>query len=128
MTLDVLDLEKIKNRTGLPLNTNCYIVTEKEFGVLEQALIQTEADKKKALKYDELTEQLGCPLEVVFKALNNGIYKENYDGSLEYYEVRGIEAVDLSILDNLAPYPECDDSAYYRDYKKTWWLKEDKSE
>ena len=37
-----LDLEKIKNREGFPLNTTFYIVTKDEFAILEEALKENE--------------------------------------------------------------------------------------
>lgn len=77
-------------------------------------------------KLEDLEEQIGCPLEVVFKALKNGIYVE--EGTFEKYDVRGIELRGLSVISKICSYGECDFTCYYTDYKKIWWLKEDKSE
>ena len=81
---------------------------------------------------EDLEEELGCPLEVAFKALKNGFYDKygnwyktetdkfnlNYDWPLsnpnDKYLIFDIE----------------DTYDYFKlaDYKKTWWLKEDRSE
>ena len=78
------------------------------------------------LKIHQLEDELGCPLDVVFKALKNGIYIE--EGTFEKYDVRGIELKGLGVISNICSYGDCDFTCYYKDYKKTWWLKEDKSE
>lgn len=78
-------------------------------------------------KLEDLEEELGCPLEVVFKALKEGIWVEEYN-SFEKHNVRGIGLKGLEVIDNLCSYGECDFTCYYKDYKKTWWLKEDRSE
>ena len=46
---EVLDLKRIKNRKGFPLNTECYIVTQEELMVLEQTLLKAQ-EQEKALK------------------------------------------------------------------------------
>ena len=81
-------------------------------------------------KYKDLEDQLGCPLDVVFKALKEGIYtkESELDKELELYDVRGIGSRGLEVISKICSYGECDFTCYYTDYKKTWWLKEDKSE
>ena len=86
-------------------------------------------------KYKDLEEQLGCPLEVIFKAIQNGIYT-NWDW---YYDEFDINA-ELSHIDNVYygvnPFGKISIMFGYKketiidlkDYKKTWWLKKDKSE
>ena len=73
---------------------------------------------------EDLEEQQGCPLNVVFKAVQNGIYTKNLPSEniikqfnlqlsniqTEWYLFNNIMCVNL------------------KDYKKTWWLKEDRSE
>ena len=71
-----------------------------------------------------LEEQIGCPLEVVIKALKDGIY------TLDLPREDLIKQVDLKLSNR--------ETEWYlinmimvvnlKDYKKTWWLKEDKSE
>jgi hypothetical protein len=85
-------------------------------------------------KLEDLEEQLGCPLEVVFKALLNGIYEsyidygDNNAVKIRHRKVRGIEIYGLSVINTICGYPECDETFEYKDYKKTWFLKNDKSE
>ena len=99
-------------------------------------------------KIEDLEQDLGCPLEVVFKALMNGIkvddtglvntaftneefnknYKTNKYYSLSLYYIGEWYLADLS-----SPYGDSDCGEYgclvlLKDYKKTWWLKEDLSE
>lgn len=76
-------------------------------------------------KLEDLEEELGCPLEVIGKALKSGVYHILGSGKmylerclkLNYYS--GIEEWSL-IKKGL--------SFNLKDYKKTWWLKGDKSE
>ena len=89
------------------------------------------------LKYKDLEEKIGCPLEVVFKAIKNGIWFTNEDDELECID----EALCFNtkrdsgkfIFDNYGYH--CKnikkmkfDEIYLEDYKKTWWLKGDRSE
>lgn len=67
-------------------------------------------------KLEDLEEELVCPLEVVFKALQNGIYTNVYSG-LCYV---GLYENYFQVSDDYV--------VYLKDYKHTWWLKEDKSE
>ena len=81
-------------------------------------------------KLEDLEEELGCQLDVVFKALTNGIYtkESESDNELELFEVRGIEKKGVSVISKFCSYAECDFTCEYKDYKKTWFLKEDRSE
>lgn len=76
-------------------------------------------------KLEDLEEQLGCPLEVVFKALTNGIY----NGVPEHIEAVGLVIVfnnfALTCFDIFGNQTGCYPT---NEYKKTWWLKKDKSE
>ena len=86
-------------------------------------------------KIEDLEEKLGCPLEVIFKAIYSGIYT-NWDW---YYDEFDINA-ELSHIDNVYygvnPFGKISIMFGYKketiidlkDYKKTWWLKDDKSE
>ena len=75
-------------------------------------------------KYKDLEEQLGCPLEVVFKALQNGVYYEDVANCMKYM------VVDLSfnLEGDFVLYFDDEERLLARNYKKTWWLKIDKSE
>ena len=77
--------------------------------------------RQKLGKLEDLEEEIGCPLEVLFKALINGIYAYNgnhYVVFLKFYYVS--EKFRLKDVNGLL-YP-------LDEYKNTWWLKEDKSE
>lgn len=85
-------------------------------------------------KYKDIEEELGCPIEVVFKALKNGIYRYMYfeEGNpvLRHYdelETDG-EFLFFEYLRHDTEGQEEDGEDYLKDYKKTWWLKEDRSE
>lgn len=78
--------------------------------------------KNKFGMLEDLEEQLGCPLEVMFKAMYSGIYF--YDN---YYKDQMMNYIPVLKYNHF----ECGNKPYIRylsDYKKTWWLKEDKSE
>lgn len=72
---------------------------------------------------ENIEEELGCPLDVREQAFNNGFYDENgnhyycehYVPFLKQMHTTGIMASEEKRF-NL------------KDYKKTWWLKKDKSE
>ena len=77
-------------------------------------------------KLEDLEDQLGCPLDVVVKALKEGIYKKcTYDIGMTYIEPQYLsfdgKCLDCSIGDFL-------DYVNVADYGKTWWLKGDKEE
>ena len=82
-------------------------------------LVSRLAVDNKLGKLEDLEEQLGCPLDVVFKAIKNGIYDK-----------KGFHYTVILDLDFLRAYPLdlFDEKWQLSDYQKTWWLKEDKSE
>lgn len=94
-------------------------------------------------RLEDLEEELGCPLEVVFKALEEGI---EYEIEITtYYAVgetiptkrlekrKNIKEIKLNKYINkfafFVPYDYSrggilkDDIIYLKDYQKTWWLK-----
>ena len=73
-------------------------------------------------KIEDLEEELGCPLDVVFKALANGVYYEDVANCMRYM------AVDLHLNLDSEYVLYFDDEEYLltKNYKKTWWLKKDK--
>lgn len=80
----------------------------------------------KLIKLENLDEQLGCPLDVLGKALIQNCF---YDGS-DYKETNiGLinQDGDLGIVISVKEW-EYGNTMYLKDYKKTWWLKKDKSE
>lgn len=82
---------------------------------LIKSLTEYEAIKKQK-------EELGCQLEVFVKALKNGIY---YDDKFEHpvfiLDKDNFKTKDYHLL-------VTGTIVYLKDYKKTWWLKKDKSE
>lgn len=82
-------------------------------------------------KYWELEEELGCPLEVVFKVLKNGITFEHKgvnlisnDIHLFYFNHRWI----LRVYAFIQGYGSDIFDFELKDYQKTWWLKGEKDE
>ena len=79
--------------------------------------------KTKEQIYNELTEQLGCPLEVVFKALKEGIYCFDNDNERVRKFIAPLQynstTKQFYWCGNIINYPDL------KDYGKTWWLKGD---
>lgn len=78
-------------------------------------------------KLEDLEEEFGCPLEVRCK-VTTGTYI--YDENGNEYEVEFLYSLSFMATDG-----KCDDNGItieaeflWKDYKKTWWLKEDRSE
>ena len=74
-------------------------------------------------EYRQLEKELGCPLEVRCKITNG----------LSIYDKEGNRWIISQIEETYIDVYSSKDSYYtmifpYRDYKKTWWLKEDRSE
>ena len=100
-------------------------------------------------KLEDLEEELGCPLEVLFKALNEGFLCEKFvikqDDYKDYPEKwKQWKKEDNNELQHIGNTKYLKFDMWYKiiyfskgdtymeiwleDYKKTWWLKEDKSE
>lgn len=73
-------------------------------------------------KLEDLEEEIGCPIEVIFRALKDGIYSKDFREDITQRAVLMFWEDYGWILQTYS----CDE--YTKDYKKTWWLKEDKSE
>ena len=71
-------------------------------------------------KYEELEEELGIALITLFKALKNGIYSRDHGRLL-------VEHFVLKHKQELHCRPTYRNELRFalKDYKKTWWLKED---
>ena len=81
-------------------------------------------DKLYAL--ENLEQDLGCPLDVVFKALKDGIYVKDEDDDILFYYGK-------VVLDGrgFLHYIECGEMMEgfpLDEYKETWWLSETKEE
>lgn len=73
---------------------------------------------------EDLEEELGCPLEVIFKALTNGVYYEDVANCMKYMVVD----LHLNLEGEYVLYFDDEEYLLTKNYKKTWWLKKDKSE
>lgn len=76
------------------------------------------------LKKAEQEIELGCPVDVLFKALKNNIY---YVKDKKILKAKVMNIMSLNNGNILIKY-DYGDVVFAKDYKKTWWLKEDKSE
>lgn len=75
-------------------------------------------------KLEDLEEQLGCTLEVVFKALENGVYYEDVANCMKYMVVD----LHFNLEGDFILYFDDEEYLLVKNYKRTWWLKKDKSE
>lgn len=73
-------------------------------------------------RLEDLEEQIGCPFEVLFRALKDGIYHN------EKFEHPILILDEDSFKENSFNLMVVGTIVYLKEYKKTWWLKEDKSE
>ena len=112
--------KKIKTK-----NVDSYVLSKKEdFTENIYGAVQ------KLGKFEDLEEEIGCPLDVVFKVLKNGFYDENgnwyndYDFNLKYDWLLSNPNDKYLIFD----VPKTYFAFKLKDYKKTWWLKKDRSE
>ena len=89
---------------------------------IKENIIETKCFEKLG-KYEDLEEQIGCPLEVRCKIYDSqSVF--NDDGEeliIQLVEEQYFSA--YSTIDYDITY-----SLYYKDHKKTWWLKADRSE
>lgn len=75
-------------------------------------------------KLEDIEESLGCPLDVVFKALKEGIYIENEFGKMVNFKCRlTYKNEEIGWYFNII-----DGYVLIKDHKKTWWLSETKEE
>lgn len=80
------------------------------------------------IKYKQLENKLGCPLEVREKTLDSFYCpKFENDKKLYSYYVYGFDNCDLFVYLSYSKYDDFYDEETkipLKDYKKTWWLKE----
>ena len=108
-------LHKVASKVELA-DCDDYWEVRNAYAKVEQAL----------LKAEKLEEQLGCSLEVVFKALTYGVWYEDVANRMHCIGV-SLDANNYESDFVLNAYTN-ENAVMVRDYKKTWWLKEDKSE
>jgi len=100
-----------------------------------------EATKDIEIKLSNLEnweDKIGCPLEVMFRALNDGFYvdKEQVEKEPAWENNKGLSQIGCPKYFKLNLWYktiEVDRAGHYleiklSDYKKTWWLKADRSE
>ena len=136
-----IDLDVVRANMGeMRLGVSPYMVYDlpnlemsKDINILQEAV-------NKAQKYDQLTEQLGCPIEVYVKlTLNSKIWWLDDDGKLRENSYNYIDDITINEEEKsfaVIDYEYDDDfgggeiwkTLYLKDYGKTWFLKDDKSE
>ena len=85
---------------------------------------------QEALKYVRLTNELKCSLEVIFRALKDGVYHKYSKslfsrGKFQKLEVRLEYKYGKYFL---VPIHKADFSLSLEEYQKTWWLSQTKEE
>lgn len=107
---------------------NPFTNVEFNYKVINSDLVAIE----KLGKIEDFEEILGCPLDVVFKALN-GIYCPEFEENeeIKHYYVYGFNKSNLLIkliYDEYDDYCNEETSIPLKKYQKTWWLKGEKVE
>ena len=123
---DLMEQYNINDLVELKIALDYYEQTKKVEKITANAEIDTFKEIQdlltKANTYDNLSNELGCPLDVVFKALKEGIYKKDeniiFEATLRIYkgEAYLCQPYDDRLLHKVL----------LKDYGKTWWLKGDK--
>ena len=126
------------------MNRLTHKVDDEHFPIMNDNYAQVRKNIYNKLgKLEDIETELGCPLEVVFKAIEDGIViigdlKENGDITLwsntkpeiyigekhDFEEPRLIKYNDWCFSCESGSYSGC---VSLKDYDKTWWLKEDRS-
>ena len=92
----------------------------------------TDDLKNKLGKLEDLEDELGCPLEVVFKALESFYCPElEKNKKLYSYYVYGFDDCELFVYLSYSKYDYDNDEEIkipIKDYGVNWWLKGDRSE
>lgn len=125
-----------KSRIG---DDNKYYIT----GLLNYEQIESALDNltEKLGQLEDIEEKIVCPLEVVWKATNNGFYTIDGKHFTNYMDeetrmcciilfrfIKYDNEIIAIVGKNEIGAPDTWYEYRTRDYKKTWWLKEDKSE
>ena len=79
------------------------------------------------VEYRQLDDQIGCPLEVLGKVILQNCFYDSYGNIIEtnigYINQEGTTGIVMSVKEW-----EMGNTILLSDHKKTWWLKEDRSE
>lgn len=103
-----------------------YSVSEKEYKELTHNPPSFEEVYQKLGKYENLEEELGCPLEALIKALTEGIIFKIPTMKCGV-KISG-EIISLVNKTKELKWNDLQGRVLLKDYKKTWWLKKDRSE
>ena len=90
----------------------------------EENVIYVDKELEYAEKCHKLEEKLGCPLEVVIKAINKGIFAEDLPSG-KIVKWFGLSLSRVKTEWYLSNEKIC---VGLKDYKKIWWLKETREE
>ena len=116
------DKKLFPNEYTFDYSLNRYIrVDGNDLFISKDTFKPLEEELEYADKCHNLEQQLGCPLEVLFRALRDGIFISDEDFLPHSCLLRNDFI--LVLFDDIY-------KAEYllKEYKKTWWLKPDKSE
>lgn len=89
--------------------------------IIKQSLLKSQEQEKEFNEYKQLEEQIGCPLETYVKLHNKAHIYDAKGKSLKVLHIMGDTVVVRKI-------PGRKIFLLLNKYKKTWWLKADKSE
>lgn len=103
---------------------------------LEKYSSNIELELQRLERLDNLQEEIGCPLDVMFKALKQPIYSKHPKTSKlcciicpTFYFSGNQWLIGCHSMEWNEEEMCCDSwDCFPKDYKKTWWLKKDKSE
>ena len=115
---------RIRKRTGFPLNQECYIITKEEF----DELVNSERNIKELEKYKALENKLGCPLEIIDRLIEQNKVVIKFHGEIQVYN-----SIKIDLRNKLIWYCRQTGGHYalrlpLSQYKIHFWLKEDLSE
>jgi hypothetical protein len=131
-------MDRLTEKNDRPYSTDIYDIKINEYDYKNYSTgTSIGACLDKLGKLEDLEEQIGCPFDVIFKALQNGIWvKDKWQG------IKHISPDELNIsirdddvilqelyYEDLDSVMDTTGRRYYgSDYQKIWWLKENREE
>lgn len=107
------------------INHYCDTDIDNDYGFADED-VDTAQIVDKLGRLEDLEDELGCPLEVLFKALSDRVY------NVERKEYVNVSHIQYSFIDHKYEIYATNRNwcgwLAVESYKKTWWLREDKSE